>query len=178
MEKTMLRENLEKLKSNHERRLQKLKEKQALQGQNTPAELLIEIEDIEAAIKELQIELNKLESTSPNLNRSGGGQKKFEDAPINNDLKKQKIAQLLASRKSLKYYQSELEAGNIDLARYSRRLATVWEEQLEILFNLLEMAQVDDEEKLVELLSMAISEDNEATWSQLLPTLLAWQRRN
>ncbi len=38
----------EKLLINHKRRLQKLKEKQALRGLDTPADVLIEIEDYEA----------------------------------------------------------------------------------------------------------------------------------
>jgi histidine ammonia-lyase len=40
--------------NNHTRRLHKLKEIQALYGLNTPAGLLLEIEDIEAKIKQLQ----------------------------------------------------------------------------------------------------------------------------
>ncbi|MBI1879931.1 MAG: hypothetical protein HYR94_17210 [Chloroflexi bacterium] len=38
----------------HQRRLQKLKEKQALLGINTPPQDLIEIEDIESRLKELE----------------------------------------------------------------------------------------------------------------------------
>jgi len=44
------------------RRLQKLKEQQALRGLNTPPEILIEIEDIEAKIQELQKESTQFPS--------------------------------------------------------------------------------------------------------------------
>jgi hypothetical protein len=43
------------------RRLQKLKEQQALKGINSPPELLIEIEDLEANIEQLQAKLQQLE---------------------------------------------------------------------------------------------------------------------
>ena len=41
------------------RRLQKLKEQQALKGINTPPEVLIEIEDIEAKLEQLQVQLSQ-----------------------------------------------------------------------------------------------------------------------
>lgn len=43
------------------RRLQKLKEQQALRGINSPPELLIEIEDLEADVEQLQAKLQQLE---------------------------------------------------------------------------------------------------------------------
>lgn len=52
-------ENLEKLLEGHQRRLHKLKAQQALQGIETPPSILLEIEDIEATIKELQAELEE-----------------------------------------------------------------------------------------------------------------------
>ncbi len=45
----------EQLIVNLNRRLQKLKEQQALQGQNTPPEILIDIEDTEAKIKKISL---------------------------------------------------------------------------------------------------------------------------
>ena len=50
-------EDIRKLIHTHQRRLQKLKEKQAAMGINTPAEVSIEIEDIEAKLKELSDDL-------------------------------------------------------------------------------------------------------------------------
>ena len=44
----------EKLIEIHQRRLQKLKEQEAYKGQNTPPEILLEIEDLEAKIANLQ----------------------------------------------------------------------------------------------------------------------------
>ena len=55
------REGVEKLIENTLRRLQKLKEQQALKGINSPPELLIEIEDLEADIEQLQTKLQQLE---------------------------------------------------------------------------------------------------------------------
>jgi len=49
---------------NHDRRLQKLKEQHASLGLHTPPHILTEIEDIEVAIKELQIELKAVENSS------------------------------------------------------------------------------------------------------------------
>ena len=50
-------EDIQNLIQNYRQRLQKLKEQQALSGINTPAETLIQIEDIEAQIEALQAEL-------------------------------------------------------------------------------------------------------------------------
>ena len=51
----MSRQNdIKKLISKNERRLQKLKEQNAKMGLNTPAEILTEIEDIEAEIDALK----------------------------------------------------------------------------------------------------------------------------
>ncbi|MBE7555701.1 MAG: FHA domain-containing protein [Anaerolineales bacterium] len=59
----MLRQDdVKKLLVNHNRRLQKLKEQQALQGISVDPKILIEIEDIEAEIEELQQELKELEN--------------------------------------------------------------------------------------------------------------------
>ncbi|RME96896.1 MAG: hypothetical protein D6768_20910 [Chloroflexi bacterium] len=54
-------ENLDQLISLHERRLQLLKEQQARQGYDTPAHVVIEIEDIEAALGELRAERQSLD---------------------------------------------------------------------------------------------------------------------
>jgi hypothetical protein len=51
------KENIQKLIFNHNRRLQVLKEQQALRGIGTPPEVILEIEDIEAAIQQLQTQL-------------------------------------------------------------------------------------------------------------------------
>ncbi|MBE7555465.1 MAG: WD40 repeat domain-containing protein [Anaerolineales bacterium] len=53
--------DLQSLIAKHTRSLQKLKEQQALFGIHTPHHLLIEIEDIEAEIEKLQVELANLE---------------------------------------------------------------------------------------------------------------------
>ena len=52
-------ENKKQLIANHERRLQKLKEKQALQGINADADILLEIEDIEAEIESLRASMER-----------------------------------------------------------------------------------------------------------------------
>jgi hypothetical protein len=54
------KEQIQKLIFNHSRRLQVLKEQQALKGYNTTPETVLEIEDIEVAIQELQIKLTEL----------------------------------------------------------------------------------------------------------------------
>jgi hypothetical protein len=57
----MSRQNdLKELIINCQRRLQKLKEQQALLGVHTPPHILIDIEDVEAEINTLQIQLNDL----------------------------------------------------------------------------------------------------------------------
>jgi SOS-response transcriptional repressor LexA len=53
------REHLKQLLENHERRLKKLKEQQALLGPSTEPHILIEIEDTETEISNLQAELDK-----------------------------------------------------------------------------------------------------------------------
>ena len=54
----MSRENhIKKLIANHSRRLEKLKENQALLGINCPPEILIEIEDIEQVLSRLNAEI-------------------------------------------------------------------------------------------------------------------------
>jgi hypothetical protein len=58
-------DDIKKLISNHSRSLQKLKERQALEGLATPPHILIEIEDTEEKIKNLQKELNQIEPASP-----------------------------------------------------------------------------------------------------------------
>ncbi len=57
-------DNLKKLIAKHSRRLQKLKEQQALKGLDTAPHILIEIEDIEAEIEKLQKELESLGDSS------------------------------------------------------------------------------------------------------------------
>ncbi len=57
--KTMTHKNIEKLIVNHNRRLQKLREEQALRGLDTPPHILTEIEDIESALEELQMLLKE-----------------------------------------------------------------------------------------------------------------------
>jgi hypothetical protein len=52
-------ENINKLIAEHHRRLQKLKEKEARFGLNTPPEILTEIEDIEAELTSLHNKLNQ-----------------------------------------------------------------------------------------------------------------------
>ncbi len=52
--------DIKKLLNNYERRLQKLKEKNALRGLDAPIDTLIEIEDIEAEIERLKEELKRI----------------------------------------------------------------------------------------------------------------------
>lgn len=53
-------DDIKRLIINYQRRLQKLKETQALQGINTPPDILIQIEDIEAELEKFQIALKTL----------------------------------------------------------------------------------------------------------------------
>ena len=53
------REHLKQLIENHERRLKKLKEQEALHGKSVDPHILIEIEDIEKEIRKLQTELDE-----------------------------------------------------------------------------------------------------------------------
>lgn len=55
-----IRADIEKLIELNLRRLQKLKEQQALKGLNTPPEVLIEIKDIEAQLERLQTHLSQV----------------------------------------------------------------------------------------------------------------------
>ena len=55
--------DIQKLITQHQRRLQKLRERQAKQGISTPPEVLTEIEDIEAQIDRLRAEL-EIEQTT------------------------------------------------------------------------------------------------------------------
>jgi hypothetical protein len=57
------KDDLKKLIFNHNRRLQKLKEQQALEGPGVDPKILIQIEDIEAEIKNLQAALEELNET-------------------------------------------------------------------------------------------------------------------
>lgn len=59
----VLRADIEKIIKLSVRRLQKLKEQQALKGLNTPPEVLIEIEDLEARLAQLQIQLSQTTET-------------------------------------------------------------------------------------------------------------------
>lgn len=69
--------HIKKLINNSQRRLQKLKEQQALQGYAAEAHILLEIEDIEAEIKRLQAELA---ISSNNLNVPSSLMKSEESA--------------------------------------------------------------------------------------------------
>lgn len=67
------KDQIKKLIFNHNRRLQKLKEQQALEGPSVDPKILIQIEDIEAEIENLQADLAELDETaeeSPPLNFS------------------------------------------------------------------------------------------------------------
>lgn len=61
---TLHRDDIEQLIANHQRRLQKLKEQRALYGIVTPAEILIQIEDLEVEISNLQTQFQELVETS------------------------------------------------------------------------------------------------------------------
>jgi transcriptional regulator with XRE-family HTH domain len=63
-EKPSRRQYIENLIKNHHYRLQRLIEQKALRGLDTPPEVLIEIEDLEASIAELQTEFKALEKDS------------------------------------------------------------------------------------------------------------------
>jgi serine/threonine protein kinase len=60
------KDNIKKLIVNFERRLQKLREQQALEGRTLDPKILIEIEDIKTAIEELQTDLKALENNGVN----------------------------------------------------------------------------------------------------------------
>jgi hypothetical protein len=62
-------EETKRLINNHHRRRQKLKEQQALQGISADPKIMLEIEDIEAEIERLQVQLAeiKVDETSDNL---------------------------------------------------------------------------------------------------------------
>lgn len=62
----MSHKNIERLIVNYERRLQKLREQQSLEGRSIDPKILIEIEDLEAAIEELYAELEVLEEINVN----------------------------------------------------------------------------------------------------------------
>lgn len=53
-------DHIKNLIYNYNRRLQLLKEQQALRGLNTPPEILLEIEDIEAKLGQLETELKEI----------------------------------------------------------------------------------------------------------------------
>lgn len=72
---------IQKLIINYSRRLQKLKEQQALRGQNTEIEILIEIEDIENRIKNLQEELEYLLLSSHTTIRGNSENNESRDIP-------------------------------------------------------------------------------------------------
>jgi len=55
------KDDIKRLISAHKRRLQVLKEQQALQGAFADPRIILEIEDIEAKTQALQMELRKLE---------------------------------------------------------------------------------------------------------------------
>jgi len=78
----MSRQNeIKRLITEHHRRLQHLKEKEARFGINTPSEILIEIEDIEATLEELQTELNEareLSETLETISKVDNGQSSFK----------------------------------------------------------------------------------------------------
>lgn len=78
----MLREGIERLIANNRRRWQKLKEKKALLGSSADPSLDIEIEDIEAAIEELQTDLETLENNDVNeesqANAAGGARARVQ----------------------------------------------------------------------------------------------------
>ncbi|MCB0211523.1 MAG: hypothetical protein KDJ52_19450 [Anaerolineae bacterium] len=69
------RDEIQELLTRYNRRLQKLKEKEAAQGYNTPPETLTEIEDIEAKVEKLQAESKSLENnrgSMPDRNNTRG----------------------------------------------------------------------------------------------------------
>jgi len=61
------KEDIEKLIAQHQRRLQKLKEKQASYGIDTPVYILTEIEDTEAKIIQFQEDLKEVDRQTDNV---------------------------------------------------------------------------------------------------------------
>jgi CheY-like chemotaxis protein len=59
------RDDIKNLIQNYDRRLQKLKEQKALAGRSVDPAILIEIEDIEAELRDLTMELAIIESRTP-----------------------------------------------------------------------------------------------------------------
>jgi serine/threonine protein kinase len=60
-------DHIKRLLTNYSRRLQKLKEQQALEGISIDPKILIEIEDIEAQLKKLAIDLKEIESKTASI---------------------------------------------------------------------------------------------------------------
>ncbi|MCB0019492.1 MAG: toll/interleukin-1 receptor domain-containing protein, partial [Anaerolineales bacterium] len=60
-------DDIQKLIANHERRLQKLREEQALKGYSTEAHILTEIDDINATLTDLRAELARLQPRTPTV---------------------------------------------------------------------------------------------------------------
>lgn len=86
------RDEIQDLINKNQRRLQKLKEKEAMLGVNTPPEILIEIEDIEEEIKSLREELRQLNPSDS----SPGLVQKSEDGHIND--KRQSSIEVLVAK--------------------------------------------------------------------------------
>jgi hypothetical protein len=61
------KDDIERLIFRHNRRLQKLRERQAIQGHNVDPEISIEIEDIEARIQKFQAQLKKIKDTEEKI---------------------------------------------------------------------------------------------------------------
>lgn len=89
------RTEIQELISKYHRRLQKLREKEATFGINTPPETLIEIEDIEAKVERLQEELKDLESNLP-PDTSSSVPEKFQSETIKQE--RNSLAQVLVAK--------------------------------------------------------------------------------
>jgi GAF domain-containing protein len=89
-------DHIKKLIVNHTRRLQSLKEQQALNGLDTPPKILIEIDDIESEIAKLQSELRMLQVHLPPHDNSSGETFKVQ-------LKETEIKPLRASDEKWKF---------------------------------------------------------------------------
>ncbi len=83
------KEDLKKLIDNHRQRLERLKEKNARYGLDTPPHILVEIEDTEAVINDLEIQSASLESAETDNSIRTDIQITQDTVPLAEDLKRQ-----------------------------------------------------------------------------------------
>lgn len=128
------KEDIKKLIIAHSRRLQMLKEKQALQGINASPEILTEIEDIELEIRELQAQLGEDEDDSESATQKRATSKKLEETQLIEEIEK-------LINEAQKAYQSRLFRTAFDSLDKAEKFASElsannkakWEDKLQTL---------------------------------------------